>query len=586
MSLAALHARLGLARNPFPPTPDASAYFFTDALQEQFAEVLHCIRARKGFVLLTGEVGLGKSTFVRRLLDTLPEGEVRSALVFNTFLQREALLSAILRDFGLEPAGDMDEALTRLNGFLMDEHRAGRTCLLVIDDAQNLQPASLELVRLLCNLETGQEKLLQIVLAGQPELEELLGGRDLRQLKSRVVKHARLEGLRADQVLRYFEMRVSAAGASGRIALQPRAARQLHRATAGNVRRIHLVLDRCLYGLAAQGGGTIDHRLLRAALDDLDPGSASARRRPGWHAWLAMGGLGMAAIGVGAAYVWPEAPTPAALEAPVAVAAASTPVAHPAAGASASAAPVPVPVPVAAVSLPSASDAKQAPAADVPPAAFTATAAAAAAATATATAAAASAPLAAVAGVASAPASASASTSTSTSASASMPASTPASAPVAAASQSAVARQAAAHADPGQDEQRCLTRIAAESQGRPMVRQALPAATAGRLQPSAGLCLFERDGQRWAFWRDTLDKTAYVPTPRATPAGMALQKSLVRQGALGAAEVDGFYGPRTVAALAAFQGALGLPATPVPDELTYMLLEKMNAAPVSGARPH
>ncbi len=509
MSLAALHARLGLARNPFPPTPDASAYFFTDALQEQFAEVLHCIRARKGFVLLTGEVGLGKSTFVRRLLDTLPEGEVRSALVFNTFLQREALLSAILRDFGLEPAADMDEALTRLNGFLMDEHRAGRTCLLVIDDAQNLQPASLELVRLLCNLETGQEKLLQIVLAGQPELEELLGGRDLRQLKSRVVKHACLEGLRADQVLRYFEMRVSAAGASGRIALQPRAARQLHRATEGNLRRIHLVLDRCMYGLAAQGGGTIDRRLLRAALGDLEPGHASARRRPGWHAWLALGGLGMAAIGVGAAYVWPVIPMPAAPAAPAAVAAlaaAPSPIAHPAAGISA--ADVAVAVPVAAASLPSVSDSGHAPAA------------------------------------------------------------------------------AAADPGPGQEEQRCLARVAAESQGRPMVRQALPVAAAARLQPSAGLCLFERDGQRWAFWSDTLDRSAYVPTPQPTPASTALQIALVRQGALDAAHVDGFYGPRTVAALAAFQGALGLPATAVPDELTYMLLEKMNAAPASGARPH
>ncbi|AVS86573.1 hypothetical protein C8239_03270 [Paracidovorax avenae] len=144
--------------------------------------------------------------------------------------------------------------------------------------------------------------------------------------------------------------------------------------------------------------------------------------------------------------------------------------------------------------------------------------------------------------------------------------------------------QATADAGAGQDEQRCLARIAAESQGRPMVRRLLPAAAATRLQPSEGLCLFDRDGLHWAFWRDTLDKSAYVPTPRATPAGTALQKALVRQGVFDAARVDGFYGPQTVAALAAFQGRMGLPATAVPDELTYMLLEKMNAAPASGAR--
>ncbi|MDA8450056.1 AAA family ATPase [Acidovorax sp. NCPPB 3859] len=536
MPLAALHARLGLVRNPFPPTPDASAYFFTTALEEQFAEVMHCIRARKGFVLLTGEVGLGKTTFVRRLLDTLPEGEVRSALVFNTFLQRESLLSAILRDFGLEPSGDMDEALTRLNRFLLDEHRAGRTCLLVIDDAQNLQPASLELVRLLCNLETGQEKLLQIVLSGQPELEAMLDGQDLRQLKSRIVKHARLRGLEAGQVLRYFEMRVSAAGAAGRIALQPRAARQLHRATGGNLRRIHLVLDRCMYGLAAQGGGAIDGRLLRAALDDLDGGGPPAQRRPGWHALLALGGLGMAAIGVGAAYVWPVAPAPAAPAAVVARpsdAAPGQPAAEPS-----QASPAPDVGARPAAGVPSATlDEPSAP----PVAAASASAVVAAA-------------------------------------------SAPASAPLPAASAVSSAVQATAEAGAGQDEQRCLTRIAAESQGRPMVRRVLPAAAAGRLQPSEGLCLFDRDGQHWAFWRDTLDRAAYVPTPQATPAGTALQRALVRQGVFDAARVDGFYGPQTVAALAAFQGRMGLPATAVPDELTYMLLEKMNAAPASGAR--
>lgn len=304
-ALSALHARLGLTRNPFPPTPDASSYFFTEALESNFYEVLHCLQARKGFVLLTGEVGLGKSTFVRWLLDTLPPEETRTALVFNTFLQGEALLSAILRDFGLAPGVDMDEALARLNLFLIAQHQMDRICLLVIDDAQNLEPASLELIRLLCNLETDQEKLLQILLAGQPELEVMLDSISLRQLKSRVVKHARLSGLPADEVSRYFEVRIAAAGAEGRFCLRPSAARLLHRATGGNLRRLHLLLDRCLYGLAAQGREAIDSALVRAAINDIAIRPVSRPWRRVLRATLGLSGLGLVALGVGAvAIVW------------------------------------------------------------------------------------------------------------------------------------------------------------------------------------------------------------------------------------------------------------------------------------------
>ena len=126
---------LGLKRNPFPPTPDASSYFFTTYLQEQFAEIQHCVEAHKGFVLVTGEVGLGKSTLVRRLLDALPQERTVSALILNTFLQGGDLLAAILRDFGLPSDGNLDADLSRLNAFLLAQDGAGKTCLLIIDDA-------------------------------------------------------------------------------------------------------------------------------------------------------------------------------------------------------------------------------------------------------------------------------------------------------------------------------------------------------------------------------------------------------------------------------------------------------------------
>lgn len=291
MTVSSIYATLGLSRNPFPPTPDAGSYFFTPRLEEDFAEIVHCIEARKGFVLLTGEVGLGKSTLVRRLLDTLHDKNCHSALILNTFLQDSALLSAIQADFGLPPTDSVDQGLANLTEFLIAKHQAGDINLLVIDDAQNLSVDSLELVRLLCNLETGQEKLLQILLVGQPELEETLATPELRQLKSRIVKHARLNGLYKEELGRYFDFRVNAAGAEGRLSIEPAAVDALHRATQGNLRRIHLVLDRCLYGLASTRGSMVTSALVQRAVADLPAlgdeaqtaaGPARPRNRKAW----------------------------------------------------------------------------------------------------------------------------------------------------------------------------------------------------------------------------------------------------------------------------------------------------------------
>lgn len=295
MSISPVYASLGLSRNPFPPTPDAGSYFFTPRLEEDFAEVAHCIEARKGFVLLTGEVGLGKSTMVRRLLDTLKDKNCRSALVLNTFLQDGALLSAIQSDFGLPPSDSVEQGLARLTEFLIARHQADETSLLVIDDAQNLSVTSLELVRLLCNLETGQEKLLQILLVGQPELEQTLATPELRQLKSRIIKHARLSGLHKDEVARYFDFRVNAAGAEGRLSIEPAAVEVAFRATQGNLRKIHLVFDRCLYGLASTRGSVVTEALVQRAVSDIPAleedarhAAVAVRPRRRW-AWIAAG---------------------------------------------------------------------------------------------------------------------------------------------------------------------------------------------------------------------------------------------------------------------------------------------------------
>lgn len=268
MTGSTVYEALGLVRNPFPPTPDAGSYFFTPQLEEEFAEIFHCIEARKGFVLLTGEVGLGKSTLVRRLLDTLPEGKCHSALILNTFLQGSALLSAIQVDFGLPPTESLEQGLSQLTDFLLKQHQKNNISLLVIDDAQNLSIESLELVRLLCNLETAQEKLLQIFLVGQPELEQTLEQTQLRQLKSRIVKHTRLTGLKREELACYFDFRINASQAKNKLSIQPTAVDKLHQVTKGNLRQIHLILDRCLYGLVTTKQTEIDVRLLGRAIDD------------------------------------------------------------------------------------------------------------------------------------------------------------------------------------------------------------------------------------------------------------------------------------------------------------------------------
>lgn len=361
MTVSSIYATLGLSRNPFPPTPDAGSYFFTPRLEEDFAEIVHCIEARKGFVLLTGEVGLGKSTLVRRLLDTLHDKNCHSALILNTFLQDSALLSAIQADFGLPATDSVDQGLANLTEFLIAKHQAGDINLLVIDDAQNLSVDSLELVRLLCNLETGQEKLLQILLVGQPELEETLATPEVRQLKSRIVKHARLNGLQKDELGRYFDFRVNAAGAEGRVSIEPAAVDALHRATQGNLRRIHLVLDRCLYGLASTRGSVVTAALVQRAVADLPAlgdeamSAAGPITRRNRKAWILAGLLAGTTATVAIAsfgLVSQQASTPGAKAEAVAMTAVAPAPALPAASEVAAADAAPSPVPAQAVTPP------------------------------------------------------------------------------------------------------------------------------------------------------------------------------------------------------------------------------------------
>lgn len=273
-------AWFGLERDPFPVVPDVHHFFLPRRLEALLAELLHAIHTRKGFIALTGEVGLGKSTLSRLVLERLEHQPVETALLLNTFVQGPALLREIVRDFGLEPAEDTHTNLERLNAFLLERYRDGRNCVIVVDDAQNLTDESLELIRLISNLETSDAKLVQILLVGQPELMDTLARPELRQLRSRIVFHARAEPLSREELEQYVAFKLNKAGHSGSLQLTRRAAAIAHQATGGVPRRVNIFMDRCLHGLFADGGHRITARLAREVARDLADQEPDHHRRP------------------------------------------------------------------------------------------------------------------------------------------------------------------------------------------------------------------------------------------------------------------------------------------------------------------
>jgi len=202
-----------LRLNPFEITPDPSFLFSTARHNEALASLYYGVRARKGFVVLTGEVGTGKTMLVRCVLELLRRTGVAFAYVFNPSLSALEFIRYIAGDFGLPVAGKAkDELVLSLSAFLVDRHQRKLSTLLVVDEAHHLSPELLEEVRLLTNLETTQQKLLQIVLAGQPELDEMLDSFELRQIKQRIALRCHLEPLNLEETRGYIQRRLQIAG--------------------------------------------------------------------------------------------------------------------------------------------------------------------------------------------------------------------------------------------------------------------------------------------------------------------------------------------------------------------------------------
>jgi general secretion pathway protein A len=239
-----------LTRNPFEITPDPSFLFPTKKHNEALAALYYGVRRRKGFVVLTGEVGTGKTLLLRCLLQLLKRNnDVSYAYVFNGRLSSAEFLQYIAGDFGL-PASNKNksELLLELSGYVIDRGRKGLTTVLVVDEAHQLSTEILEEIRLLTNLETAQAKLLQILLVGQPELDEKLDSVDLRQLKQRIAFRSRLDPLDLNETQGYIERRLQSAGANSHAAemFPPQTVAAVYRCSGGFPRLINTVCENAL----------------------------------------------------------------------------------------------------------------------------------------------------------------------------------------------------------------------------------------------------------------------------------------------------------------------------------------------------
>jgi len=279
----------GLAETPFSITPDPTFIYLSGRHRDALAHLLYGVGqgGAGGFVQLTGEVGTGKTTLCRALLEQVPE-DTHVALVLNPLMGPVEMLEAICEELAIDIAGfeGSPKALVdRLNAFLLRVHGEGGRVVVVVDEAQNLSPDSLEQIRLLTNLETRKDKLLQIILLGQPELRELLQRRDLRQLAQRVTARYHLTPLDREETSRYVAHRLEVAGAHRNLFTRS-GLNALYQRSGGVPRLINIIADRALAGAYAKERDRVDARLVHAAANEVQLGEPGVHR-PYWP-WAAV----------------------------------------------------------------------------------------------------------------------------------------------------------------------------------------------------------------------------------------------------------------------------------------------------------
>ena len=315
----------GLTQDPFSIAPDPRFLFMSERHREALAHLLYGVAGNDhatagtggGFVLLTGGIGTGKTTICRCFLEQIPVG-CHVAYIFNPKLSVIELLQSICEEFHITLAVGAAQAHTAkayidaLNAFLLQSHADGQSCVLIIDEAQNLSSDVLEQLRLLTNLETNERKLLQIVLIGQPELRAMLARPELEQLAQRVIARFHLDALNQAETTHYIEHRLAVAGLTGALPFSAKALARIHHLAHGVPRRINLLCGRALLGAWANGQQRVDtHMVNKAAAEVFGPDGG---RTPSWatpRTTAALAGLVvLAGTALAGFFLWPEATKP------------------------------------------------------------------------------------------------------------------------------------------------------------------------------------------------------------------------------------------------------------------------------------
>lgn len=356
-------SHFGLQQAPFSIAPDPRYLFMSERHREALAHLLYGVGGGGGFVLLTGEIGAGKTTVCRCLLEQIPR-RCNVAYIFNPKLSTAELLQSICGEFRIPLPEDTESSLKAhvdaLNEFLLKTHAVGQNNILIIDEAQNLSPEVLEQLRLLTNLETNERKLLQIILIGQPELRQMLAQPDLEQLAQRVIARYHLDALSDEETAQYIQHRLETAGLLRGNLFDLKGLRLIHDLTGGVPRRINLLCDRALLGAYAEGKAKVDKGIIDKAAAEVfetlvKPASrprpsakqAGIRRFNGTHRdwpnwiWAVFGtGITLSLAGAGLS-AWLHWTTPTKLPTTTTIAAKTAPAAASKPAASAHAMPLP-----------------------------------------------------------------------------------------------------------------------------------------------------------------------------------------------------------------------------------------------------
>lgn len=277
----------GLSKEPFHITPDPEFLFLSPSHKEALGAILYGVEKRKGFISITGEIGMGKTTVVRAFIDECDRSRNRLVYIFNTGVDFVSLLRMLIEELApeatIEPGADESRLLDQLQRILIEEYSAGRTVVLVIDDAQAMPVRTLEQLRLLSNLETSKDKLLQLVLVGQPELEEKLESAELRQLRQRIAVRAVIRPLTPRESREYIQHRLALAGGKGAAIFSPGALKSIVKFAKGAPRILNIICDNALIAGFAEQQSSITRKLIRNVIRDYGARSAAPAvwlRRP------------------------------------------------------------------------------------------------------------------------------------------------------------------------------------------------------------------------------------------------------------------------------------------------------------------